>query len=130
MDTPASENGRAAAYIEARDRAIEFEEDCKVILEKAEFTVERGAKVNGDGHRVDLLATKGRRKVVVELKSSSRRNRLELVLGQAILLKSHSHLPVVVCVPYVVDGSIKQAFDLAGVTLCSPDSLARAAEGK
>lgn len=123
MKSAASPEGRAAAYLDARDRALEFEEDCAAVLQAAGYGVTRGAKVNGEGHRVDLLVAKGKKQCIVELKSSGRRSRLELVLGQAILLSSHAKLPIVVCVPYMIDTETVVAFDMAGIALVTPGSL-------
>lgn len=115
--------GRAGSYLEARDQAIDFEEDIAALVEEAGFTVRRNAKVNGNGHRVDLLVSSGKLQAVVELKSSGRRDRLELAIASAILLARQCGLPVTVCVPVVLEDELTKVFASLGVGLCTPGSL-------
>ena len=118
-----SSTGRAKTYLAARDRAIEFEEDIHSLLLKAGFRVARNAKVNGGDHRCDMLVTGPKGDVVVELKSSGKRDRMELALGQALILKNQSSLPVVVVVPVILEPSINSVFDAAGIGLVEAGKL-------
>lgn len=120
----ASSETDSAGRLEARDRAIEFEEDCSNILKEAGFIVEKGAKVNDAGHRAGLLVKSGKGQCVIELKTSGRPQHLANVLGQAQLQASRVGLPVIVCVPYFTDPSILEAYNLAAkVSLATPNGL-------
>lgn len=117
------ETGRAKNYLEARDAAIQFEADCVALLEEARLSFERNAAVSGTPHRVDLLVTKGSRKCIVELKSSGRRDRLELALGSALILARETALPLIVCVPYVLEPDLIGVFSGIHISLCTPTNL-------
>lgn len=119
--------GRAREYLTARDRAMDFEEDVVALLADAGIDVKRSAKVltsNGErSHRADFLITGKRGSCIVELKSSGKRDRLELALGQSLILGRESGLPVAVCVPVILDPELKRVFEIAHVALVEAGDL-------
>jgi recombinational DNA repair ATPase RecF len=116
------DTGRARNYIDARDRAIAFTEDVSAILTRSGCEVIANASVDGP-HRVDLLATVAKRRFIVEVKSSGSRDRLELALGNALVLRNDAGLPVVVVCPVIVEPEVRQVYKLARVTLIEPHEL-------
>lgn len=118
------DTGRAKTYLAARDRAIEFEEDVLALLDAAGFAMERHVKVNGGDHHADIVVTHGKKRAILELKSSGKRDRLELALGQALIMRNTSRLPVCVVVPVILDSSVSEVYKMAGVGLVEAGSLA------
>lgn len=106
----------------------QFDLDCQYLLQNHGFAVQRRAEVKGQV--VDLTAANGRKKpVLVLLCQSPRADRLEPMLGRALVLKNETGQPVVVCAPYLLDPSFRTAFSLGGITLCTPDGLIKAVKG-
>lgn len=103
---------RASDYIAAKELALLFEDDVEATL-KAAFpdAVERNKRfANGQLYVADFLVSTNRGQVIVECKSNSRRDRVELALGQAMIAKHRVNLPVVVVVPYF----LTETFAVAG----------------
>lgn len=98
--------------------------DCQHLLQAAGYSVQRRGAVKG--HVVDLVANSGKKKpVLVLLCPNPRADRLEPMLGRALMLKHEAGQPVVVCAPYLLDPSFRQAFKLGGVALCTPEGLVK-----
>jgi hypothetical protein len=101
-----------------------FREDCVETLRKAGLTVAENTQVGS--HEVDILVTKAKKHCIVVLSERTREQRLENTLGTAMLLKSETGHPVVVCTPYILDRSLAKAFEYAGSCLCDPSGLTQA----
>lgn len=123
---------RGGAYVEAKTRAIDFENDIEEILEGHELAYERQAKV--DRTRTTFLvehivtAADGLervRKVALECHHNLR-DRYEVVLGQTIHLNALPGIhAVVLVVPYLTtfDGVFRRIFEEQGIRVATPDTL-------
>jgi hypothetical protein len=124
----ADEVRRATEYVAAKDAALLFEGDVEGVLK-----MQYGEKVskqkrlgNGEKYVADFFVEpKQGRGVVVECKSSSRRDRLELALGQAMIAKHRTGCPVIVVVPYLLpEGEeLTKSFETLGCRLVSIQGL-------
>jgi hypothetical protein len=120
---------RAADYMEAKLASLNFEADVGEVLRRAfkDRSVSTQVKLQSgaDPYVADFVVEYEGARVIVECKSSPRRERLELALGQAILAKHRTGLPVVTVVPYFIPGheGATKLFEAALLPLVTVEDL-------
>lgn len=118
---------RAAKYQRAKEASMSFEEDVAAVLIKwirgRKLRLTRGRVHNGHGTTfvADFSIEKESGEVVcsVNCKSSSRPDRLQLALAEAMIGNGKTGKPVITVVPYFVEESsqVAEQFKLVGYVL-------------
>lgn len=126
---------RGTRYGEAKAASSEFANDIEAILKAHDYSFTREEKI---AHlRADFLVQyvenkgKGKTRSIALECSHNIRNRYEIALGQAILLKSMPNVDaVIICVPYLstFDPQMRATFLQNGIPTATPDSLVQTLE--
>lgn len=123
LESAFATNGHARV----RECALQFEDDVVSVADNVDnVEIRRHVHIDSLGADVDLIAFdpigRGR---IIEIKSVVRRDRLVVAMGQGIIAKEKSGLPVTVVVPYLLPDAeeLSASFRSVGIDLVTISEL-------